>query len=389
MKNFKSLKLKNNTTGLVKKDTLDGKEYLVAPVVMIREGVLNEFLYPAEDLEFSAGGWNGRPVVAPDHPVDDENHPTGAGTKKIIEEQTIGVLMNTQYDDSIKGLRADAWIDIEKCQRICPIILERLLSDDPEKNHIDVSTGMFTDDEEKSGTYDGVDYKAICHSIVPDHLAVLPFCAGACSWDDGAGIPRINKTQKEHKQMKKKLELLVNSGKLSQEQAVKINALGDEIDPLLDAVPEEDEVLVATPETLEEAEELLPDEEKEKLAELRRKACGLDPDDFDDPLDDTPMTMQQMRAKLCKEDQAEFDAAMDALKKQRANEKAERDDMEQELMDSNPELEEEEVKGLSLSTLRALCKVNRGRDYRALNPMHINNANEVPDAPSIDSFLNK
>lgn len=189
--------------------------------------------------------------------------------------------------------------------------------------------------------------------------------------------------------MKKKLELLVNSGKLSQEQAVKINALGDEIDPLLDAVPEEDEVLVATPETLEEAEELLPDEEKEKLAELRRKACGLDPDELDDPLDDTPMTMQQMRAKLCKEDQAEFDAAMDALKKQRANEKAERDDMEKELMDSNPELEEEEVKGLSLSTLRALCKVNRGRDYRALNPMHINSNNEVPDAPSIDSFLKK
>ena len=388
MEQFKVLKLKNNTTGLVRKDTLDGKEYLVAPVVMIREGVLNGFLYPAEDLEFSAGGWNGRPVVAPDHPVDDENHPIGAGTKKIIEEQTIGVLMDAQYDAGIKGLRADAWIDIDKCQKICPIILERLLSDDQEKNRIDVSTGMFTDDEEKPGTYDGVDYKAICHSIVPDHLAILPFCAGACSWDDGAGIPRINKKEKEHKQMKKKLELLVNSGKLSQEQAVKINALGDEIDPLLDAVPEEDEVLVATPETLEEAEDLLPDEEKEKLAELRRKACELDTNGCGGLPEDKPMTMQQMRAKLCKEDQAEFDAAMEALKKQRANEMAERDDMEKELMDSNPELEEEEVKGLSLSTLRALCKVNRGRDYRALNPLHIN-SNEVPDAPSIDSFLKK
>ena len=145
---------------------------------------------------------------------------------------------------------------------------------------------------------------------------------------------------------------------------------------------------LAFPETLEEAEDLLPDEEKEKLAELRRKACELDAGGLDGLPDDKPLTMSQLRSKLCKEDQAEFDAAMDALKKQRANEKAERDDMEQELMDSNPELEEEEVKGLSLSTLRALCKVNRGRDYRALNPLHVN-SNEVPDAPSIDSFLNK
>ena len=40
--------------------------------------------------------------------------------------------------------------------------------------------------------WNGKKYSAIAHNFAPDHLALLPDGGGACSWVDGAGMPRIN-----------------------------------------------------------------------------------------------------------------------------------------------------------------------------------------------------
>jgi hypothetical protein len=44
-------------------ETIDGTRYLVAPVVLVREQVLNGEFLPAEEIEKSAPGWNDRTVV--------------------------------------------------------------------------------------------------------------------------------------------------------------------------------------------------------------------------------------------------------------------------------------------------------------------------------------
>ncbi|GAG82219.1 unnamed protein product, partial [marine sediment metagenome] len=56
-----------NFTGITRYDTMEGREYLVAPMIMIVEGVLNGSegagLYPADELSKTPQVWNHKPVV--------------------------------------------------------------------------------------------------------------------------------------------------------------------------------------------------------------------------------------------------------------------------------------------------------------------------------------
>jgi hypothetical protein len=71
-----------------------------------------------------------------------------------------------------------------------------LLAELDEEKTIEVSTGLFTDDEIKSGKWNSEEYLAIARNYRPDHLALLPAAVGACSAEDGCGMPRINAAEK-------------------------------------------------------------------------------------------------------------------------------------------------------------------------------------------------
>lgn len=176
-----------NMSKLITKDKFEDREHYVVPTVLIVEGVLNGILYKAEDLQKFPDSWNGIPVPVL-HTYDEiSGQAISANKPKLVEKQSVGRLWNVKYED--RRLKGEIWIDIEKCNKIAPHVLRMLENN----QHIEVSTALFTEDELVQGTFNGKTYTAIAHNFRPDHLAILPNEKGACGWEDGAGMPRINK----------------------------------------------------------------------------------------------------------------------------------------------------------------------------------------------------
>jgi bacterioferritin len=180
--------LKTNIGKLIRRDTLDGRPHLVAPVVLITEGVHNNVYYSADELSKHTAAWNGRPLVAPNHPTVN-GRPVTASSKRVLEKMCVGTVLNVNWDAVGKKLKGEAWFDEAKTKAKCPKVLEELKKNAPQ---IDVSTGLFTDDTMKTNVFGRKQYSCEAKNHRPDHLAVLPGGKGACSWEDGAGLPRIN-----------------------------------------------------------------------------------------------------------------------------------------------------------------------------------------------------
>ena len=99
------------------------------------------------------------------------------------------------------ALRAEAWLEEERLKELSPEAYESIEAGEP----IEVSIGVFSDDEEVSGEWNGETYNAISRRHVTDHLALLPGGVGACSWSDGCGI-RANKKGGQKKSMENQIE---------------------------------------------------------------------------------------------------------------------------------------------------------------------------------------
>lgn len=168
----------------VMKKKLDKKDHLIVPVVMMVEGVHNgshgRLLHLIEDLGKFPASWDGIPAVI-DHPnVNGIN--VSANSPDILESNAVGRIFHTHVD-GIK-LMAEVWLEIEKLKLISPDTLSAVELKQP----IEVSVGVFTEDEEIPGTWNGETYSAIARNHRPDHLALLPGAIGACSLIDGCGI---------------------------------------------------------------------------------------------------------------------------------------------------------------------------------------------------------
>lgn len=168
-----------------RREMLDGVEHLVVPAIAIREGVLNNILYPADQLSQFVESWNGVPV-----PV---RHPTKDGeavTANAVEWENsvnIGRFYNVSYSDG--AIRGEIWINIGKAQRLgFSDIVESLESGEV----MEISTGLHALTKEGTGTFNNVSYTSVIDTIRPDHLALLPDEEGACSVKDGCGAMRNN-----------------------------------------------------------------------------------------------------------------------------------------------------------------------------------------------------
>ena len=172
----------NNYT--IRTETHQGKKHLVVPVIMMVEGVHagshGPLLHLAEDLGRFPEAWNGIPIAI-DHPADGEQF-ISANSPNVIDRQTVGRVYNTQMAEG--KLKAEAWIEEEKISRLSPAALGYIRQGHP----LDVSVGVFTEDEMSSGVWNNESYDGIARNHRPDHLALLPGGQGACSWEDGCGI---------------------------------------------------------------------------------------------------------------------------------------------------------------------------------------------------------
>lgn len=176
----------NLLSSQARRETYEGREHLVVPVVMLRSDVvMNEAFVPQEEIVPMA--WNGRPVML-DHSYGPRGDPISSNSPQIHERQRVGQIFNALVDGP--SLKAEAWIDIEKASVVDSEIVSRLEAGE----QIDVSTGYLSRDIPDSGHLNGRSYSQVSRNILPDHLALLPHATGACSWADGCGV-RANQDQ--------------------------------------------------------------------------------------------------------------------------------------------------------------------------------------------------
>jgi hypothetical protein len=168
-----------------RREDLDGIPHLVVPVVAIREGVLNNVLYPEAELSEFVEAWNGVPVPV-GHPMSGD---TAVTANSIEAENTvnIGKFYNVTFQDS--AIKGEIWINIEKAEKLnFSDIVEKLESGEM----MEISTGLHRDEITANGEFNGIPYESVINKIRPDHLALLPNHKGACSIDDGCGAMRTN-----------------------------------------------------------------------------------------------------------------------------------------------------------------------------------------------------
>lgn len=181
----------------IRNETLEGRAQMVVPVVMMTEGVhcgsAGAVFHSIEELGKYTGSWDGIPISV-SHPQADGSF-VSANSPEVIEKQTVGRIFHTFVDG--KKLKAECWIDVEKIKTVSPLAYEMIQKMYP----LEVSIGVFSDDEPAEGEWNGESYTFIAHNHRPDHLALLPGEHGACSWSDGAGIRANSNKVKEVNQL--------------------------------------------------------------------------------------------------------------------------------------------------------------------------------------------
>lgn len=166
-------------------EDFQGTPHIVVPVVLLREGVHIDsrgtaLLHIPEEFGKSLKAWNGIPVTI-NHPEKDGRF-ISANIPEVFDKEFVGHVFNTKLDnDKLKG---EVWIDETVLKAKAPDVLFALQQQKP----MDVSVGVFADVQLKEGTWNGEAYTGIERNYTPDHLALLPYDEGACSYSDGCGI---------------------------------------------------------------------------------------------------------------------------------------------------------------------------------------------------------
>ncbi len=185
------INIKANFEGTTRFDKMEGRQYLVASMIMLVEGVHEgsngPLFYPAAELKKSKSFWNAKPVVV--------YHPQANGKlvsacdPDILTNHGVGMIMNTTC---VKGkLKAEAWIDVKRANAVDERIMEAIDNNEM----MELSTGLIADCDGVEGEWEDEEFTGTLSNFHPDHLALLPDLQGACSIEDGAGFLRLNEAK--------------------------------------------------------------------------------------------------------------------------------------------------------------------------------------------------
>lgn len=174
----------------VRRDTLNGQEYLVAPTIAVKPSDnLHGGYVPADELRSSVDAWNGRPLPL-GHPTNPRGQLISANDPTVVDNTSVGRFYNAEFNPSDDSIRGEIWVNIQKARSMggaAERALNKLENGDP----LEVSSG-YRSVEGEPGHYDGAFRDRVQVNLQPDHVALVPDGTGRCSWEDGCGAPRVN-----------------------------------------------------------------------------------------------------------------------------------------------------------------------------------------------------
>lgn len=178
-------------TESVRAETLDGTDYAVAPITLLKPMNLNvpanwgvnEAYLPAEQAKESIPSWNGTPLTL-NHPSASNGAGTTANSPEIHEKSVLGRVFNAEWSNG--AVDAEAWFNKDKIRDMGGTA-EQALENVLNGKGVEVSTG-YRASKLPSGEYDGETRNAVQGNLKPDHVAVLPNSKGKCSIEAGCGV---------------------------------------------------------------------------------------------------------------------------------------------------------------------------------------------------------
>lgn len=178
------MRLQVNETGEVRRETMNGREYLVAPITLIKAMDLHRGYVPKAEVQRAAPAWNGIPVTL-NHPRNASGDLISANSPDVAEKVWLGHIFNNEMDgeDKTKG---EAWIDIANAREKggqAEFIIDEL----EDGKSLSVSSA-YRGTQLPPGEYDGRPRDKVMGNLLPDHVAILPTKEGRCAIEDGCAV---------------------------------------------------------------------------------------------------------------------------------------------------------------------------------------------------------
>ena len=205
-------------------ETVDGVEYLVVPSVVIQfntaeasepAAVLNDELLTMSQFCPFTDKWEG--VLVPlGHPQVNGEFVSVHSNEKF-EAESPAVFKNVHCKNN--ALQGEFWINVNKANQIGGDALIALRKFEAGEV-VNVSTAYFRNITQASGVFNGKSYETIASNIEPDHVAILLHQDGACSVDDGCGVPRVNNDEGAKEMPKKQVAINIELSLTEQDEKV-------------------------------------------------------------------------------------------------------------------------------------------------------------------------
>lgn len=191
-----------NSASNISEQIIDGDpHYVIKNVVpVVDDVVMNNGLYPGEEIRKSYHGLDGKPAPY-NHPMIDGKF-VSASMTRAANQFSVGAWIENPSHDGSKAL-VDLKINKVKAERSekgQELIgrIEALKNSAEGAEPIHVSTGLLLNREAAEGTSKGKKYTWIARNMEWDHLAILPpGVPGAGTPEDGVGIFATNGEQIE------------------------------------------------------------------------------------------------------------------------------------------------------------------------------------------------
>lgn len=191
-----------NSASNISEKIIDGHpHYVIKNVVpVVDDVVMNDGLYPGEEIRKSYHGLDGKPAPY-NHPMIDGKY-VSASMTRAANQFSVGAWIENSSHDGSKAL-VDLYINIavaERTEHGQELIgrIEALKNSAEGAEPIHVSTGLLLNREAAEGTSKGKKYSWIARNMEWDHLAILPpGVPGAGTPEDGVGIFATNGEQIE------------------------------------------------------------------------------------------------------------------------------------------------------------------------------------------------